>query len=359
MRLRLRSPQQTPVQVYLWRPGRVKIAVFLLLVASWAARVYIIDSDGYFQVQRATQGELEGPLYAALRMIEQFALFAVVLLTAYAWGQNKPPSKQLVRLVMILITIEFIYWLPSGRKEDTILSIMMPVATIYLLTGLRPSRKATVLFVCFVALFFPLSHYYRLAIELNLTNLSAEEALSLIDLASSSADSAQADIRPTDVIYNRVSLLEPISASMRLIQQGTWPMLLGQSYLEVLITVIPRVFWPSKPEFHYGNEFGHAAGYLGTDDEATSISVSYFGEAFLNLAWFGGLAMFFISFLFTVIFKLASTSRDRITGAFIFMLCVPSLLYLGGTFALYFGGLIKTLPFFYLICSWIRQRKAC
>jgi hypothetical protein len=357
-RLRLYAPAAVTKTVFHWRGDRTLIAVGFLVLATWATRAYVVQSDGYFQLQRATQGELEGPLYAAIRMVEQFGMFANVLLSAYTWGRKTSPSARLVRLVMVLTACEFMYWLPSGRKEDTILSVLLPVATRHLLTGYRPTRRAIVIFATFVALFFPLSHYYRLAIEFNLTNLSADEALSLIDLASSSAGSAEVDIRPTDVVFNRVSLLEPISASMRLVSQGIWPLLAGQSYAEVLLTLVPRVAWAGKPEFHYGNDFGHAAGYLGIDDEATSISVTYFGEAFLNFSWLGGIAMFAIAFIFTTLYKLAAASSDRITGAMMYLLCLPSLLYLGGTFTLYFGGLLKILPFFYLICCWIRERKA-
>lgn len=357
VRLRIFNSSAFENSKFDWRHDRALVAVGILLLASWVARAYVVESDGYFQLQRATQGELEGPLYAAIRMIEQFGMFANVLLVAFAWGRGTPPSQRLVRLVVLLIAIEFIYWLPSGRKEDTILSIFLPVATRSVLTGYVPPRRAVMIFLCFVALLFPLSHYYRLAIEYNLTNISADEAMSLIDMASSSAGSLEADIRPTDVVFNRISLLEPISASMRLVNQGIWPLLLGKSYVELLVTLVPRVVWPSKPEFHYGNDFGHAAGYIDFEDEATSISVTYLGEAFLNFSWLGSIVMFGIAFIFTLVYKFARGSRDRITGTVMYLLSLPSLLYLGGTFVLYFGGLLKVIPFFYVICCLIRERR--
>lgn len=355
-RLRLRPKNASAGPTYRWRHGRLLLAVCGLMLAAWITRIYVIQAGGYFQLQRATQGELEGPLYAAVRMVEQFGLFAVVMLTAYTWQPGQAPRPAMVRAVVLLALAEFLYWLPSGRKEDTILAILLPIATRYLLTGWRPSSASLGAFAVFIALLFPLSHYYRIAIELNLTSLSASEAMSLIELATSSASSAEVDIRPSDVIFNRISLLEPLAAAIRLVESGHWPLMLGLSYAEVLLTVVPRILWPGKPDFHYGNDFGHAAGFLAVGDDVTSISVTYFGEAFLNLGWLGALAMFVIAFIFGLLFKWARSSRDPLTGTVIFMLCLPSLLYLGGTFALYFGGLLKLLPFYYLVCSWIRTR---
>jgi hypothetical protein len=33
----------------------------------------------------------------------------------------------------------------------------------------------------------------------------------------------------------------------------------------------------------------------------------------------------------------------------LYLIAIPTLLYVGGTFGLYFGGLIKIIPFYYMI----------
>ena len=150
--------------------------------------------------------------------------------------------------------------------------------------------------------------------------------------------------------------MEPVSASIRLIKDGDWEPMLGSSYAEALLSLIPRVLWPGKPDLHYGTEFGHAAGFLSPGDWLTSISVTYFGEAFLNFAWGGLFPMFMMGMILGGVYRQLRVSVRQETWMLVFVIALPTVLYVGGTFALHFGGLIKLLPFFFLV-GWMMESR--
>lgn len=56
-----------------------------------------------------------------------------------------------------------------------------------------------------------------------------------------------------------------------------------------------------------------------------------------------------IGLIFGLIYKQTRVSRRSETALLVYAIMLPTVLYIGGTFALYFGGLLKTLPFYYLI----------
>lgn len=360
-RLRFGGPPMAATnRSYTWRSNRAYGAVLLLLLVGWITKAYVIQSDAYLQIHRAVQGELEGPLYALIRMLEVFSLHGVVMLIAFLADRHRrgqPVSMRARRLAALLVIAEFAYWLPTGRKEDTILSLLLPLATLHLLTGYVPPRKAIAGMAVFVTLLFPATHYYRLAVESNITSLGVVDSQSLLSLAEVTATSGDEAIAPTSIVFNRVSMLEPISACIRLIDEGIWEPFIGESYAMLLISLVPRVIWPDKPLFDYGQEFGRVSGFLGVDDDSTSISVTYIGESYLNFGWLGWVPMFGIALFFAALYKRTKVAEDRATWTLLYVISLPSLLYFGGTFATYFGGLLKILPFFFLICSGIRRRE--
>lgn len=354
---RIASKSASNVSDVYWKPRRVAVVVGLLVFASWSMKYLVVSSDAYFQLKRAAQGELQGPYYAMIRMVEQFSLFAIVVLNVYRWRVRGGDRKWVGRAAVILTLLEFLYWLPSGRKEETILTLLLPVATKHLTTGYVPSRRAVATFGIALVLFFPLSHYYRLQLEVNLSDLRVTDVAALADLATRSASTAEAASTPAEVMFGRISLVEPVAASIRLITTSTWDLLLGQSYTEGMLGLVPRVLWPSKPDLSYGNEFGQAAGYLDWRDTATSISVTFVGESFLNFGWLGFVAMFGMGAGLGLLYSRAVGSSNRAMYCVIYLIALPTLLFFGGTFAIFFGGLMKQIPFFAFLCWCLRAKR--
>jgi hypothetical protein len=224
----------------------------------------------------------------------------------------------------------------------------LPVLIRYFRLAKLPSAIEIGTLLVFGALLFPATFLYRVAMETTgIDNGVVETVIAAAELAETG--SMTGDKTAGDLVVSRLELLESVCASVRLIREGGWEPMLGMSYMEVLLSFVPRVIWPSKPNLHYGTEFGHAAGFLSPGDWLTSISVTYFGEAYLNLGWLGLFPMFCMGLLLGLLYRQLRVSRHRETWLLVYIAAMPTILYIGGTFALNFGGLIKLLPFFYLV----------
>lgn len=338
-----------------WRSSRLLWVTGLLLIVGWAARLHVIDSNAYFQILRTSQGNLEGPFFAAIRMIELFPMYVLCMFAIRYWRPNALPSRVWRFALHVAVILELLYWLPSGRKEPVVLAVLLPLFIRYVLTQKLPSKRSVVTLVLGIGLMFPATYYYRTAMG------SAEGSIDIVETvitASTAVGSGGTEIGkpPMEVIAGRISLLEPLSACIRLWRDGDWEPMLGQSYAQALLSLVPRVIWGGKPNLHYGTEFGHAAGYLSNDDWETSISVTYFGEAFLNFGWAGLWPLFVIGLLFGTIYRRAKSSYCGETWLLVYAVMLPTILYIGGTFALHFGGLIKLLPFFFLV-GWMMNSR--
>lgn len=337
-----------------WLSPNVLIVCGFLSMVGWASRIYVIESHAYFQFARTVQGEMEGPFYAAIRMAELFPMHVLFILTIHSLGAQQQGRRSWNYLVFGAMLFELAYWLPTGRKEESILILLVPMLIRYVVTGALPSAPVRLLLVSFVVLLFPAAHYYRFFLQ-KLVLLS-DDMLDVMTTAVTTIDSDVADeteASAEDIIVQRLDLLEPVSACIGLVARGSWPLELGGSYAMALLAFIPRVLWPSKPDLHYGTDFGHAAGIItDSNDWFTSISVTFPGEAFLNFGWFGWLVFAFIGAGYSLLHEAARHSRWRDTAVLLYAITLQTILFLGGTFALFFGGLLKLLPF-YILLGWL------
>jgi hypothetical protein len=342
-----------------WQSGGVLAVCGVLIAMGWVTRAYVIHSHAYFQFARAVQGELEGPFFAAIRMVELFPMHALFIIAIHAYSPSQLGSDRWKRILHGAMLMELIYWMPTGRKEETILIFLMPMLIRYLRTRQLPSLSRGILFVAFVAVLFPIAYYYRYVSQyaaLANGDLTSAVSMSVEVLNEGAAEEVAEDKDAEDLLLERLDLLESMSACIRLIEQGEWELRLGYDYGIAVLALIPRVFWKSKPDFHYGTEFGHAAGLLANHDWFTSISVSFPGEAFLNFSWFGWLVFVLIGAAYALLYESARYSRWGSTCCLLYAVTLPTILFIGGTFALYIGGLVKLLPF-YLCLSWLMRRS--
>ncbi len=350
---RQRHPGGLPVQ---WRASRLLLVVVILLLLGWLTRLYIISSDAYFQIERTSQGQLEGPFFAAIRMIELFPLNVVCILAIRHWRDERTSSESWGRALWLSVMAEVLYWLPSGRKEPVILAVVLPFLIRYLRTGWLPSYRAMAVMLGLVAALFPIAFAYRYALEVSGTSIVTQDPVALIALTL--GGSSEYGKSAGEIVFGRMSLLEPLAACIRALEGGVWKPMLGESYALALLGLVPRFLWPGKPDLHYGNEFGYFAGLVSIRDTATSISVTFFGESYLNFGFGGVLPLAVIGLIFGLIYKQTLFSRRHETALLVYAIALPTILYVGGTFALYFGGLLKSIPFYYLVGRFMEMRPA-
>ncbi len=66
---------------------------------------------------------------------------------------------------------------------------------------------------------------------------------------------------------------------------GQVPFWEGKSYEDLGYVFLPRMFFPNKPVRNIWQKFGHAYGYLDSDDDSTSVLFNYFAEAYMNFGF--------------------------------------------------------------------------
>lgn len=348
---------KTSKSVIDWKSKSVLVVCAVLLLIGWMTRVHVIEQDAYFQFARAIQGNLEGPFHAAIRLAELFPLHVVYILTIHASDPQRSSNRAWKLLLALMICLELGYWLPTGRKEETIQIFLIPMIIRYLRTRSLPSIPAAMFFLTFILILFPAAYYYRVVLQqVVLANSDISEAvptaLSVLEAGGGTED----ELSPTEIVLHRLDLLEPVSASVRLITLGDWPLELGRSYAMALLAAFPRVIWPSKPDLHYGTEFGHAAGLLYIDDWITSVSVTFPGEGFLNFGCLGFVPFFPLGAGYGLLYKATRDSRWEQTSTLLYAVTLPTILYIGGTFSLYIGGLLKLLPM-YALLGWLMSHS--
>ena len=364
--LKINQPKFTKY-VPIWGEGKVLFVIIILLVIGYTARLFFITKGLYFQETRSSSGEI-GALFATYRQAERLPLLSLFIATIFYYSniiQNNRHNfkyilsiKKWFYLIIILEAFEIAYWFPSGRKTDLLFAIVIPFIIRYMYIKKLPSAKVIIIFLVFVITFFQISNLYRLYMATgNYTNLSFYTAISktLNDLEQKKYSRFHSS-KNTDYMLKRLNLLESVSATIRLIETNALPVTYGEQYIWLGMIFIPRIIWDDKPNFAYGNEFGHKTGLLSSYNESTSISVTFIGEAYLNFSWLAPIVMLLFGLFFTYFYNKAKR-RKSVEWSFLYILAVPILLYPGGTFALYFGGLVKSWIVAALLLIFMKSKR--
>jgi hypothetical protein len=335
-----------------WITSKTLLICLLLTLVGWAVRFYIIENNSYYQINRTTQGSLEGPFYAFFFMAEIFPIYVLAIISIKFWSSSK---RYFFYILCGLIAIEFIYWIPTGRKEPVFQVILVPLIIRYLKTKKLPTFKLTLILLFLASVFFSFSYYYReIAQDTSFTNFSTlgSEALEKKEDSKYNVEK----LSDFTILFQRLSLVESVTACLRLIDKGIWETRDGLDYYYGFTSIIPRFFWPSKPSYHYGNDFGYASEILNDQNDVyTSISVTYYGESYLNFKWFGVIPLFLIGFFSGLIYKkIFCLSGD--SWILIYIIVLLPLIYIGGSFAIYFGGIFKILPVFYFLSRFMENK---
>ena len=222
-----------------WSAPRLIIFALTLTIIGWLARIIVIMNGAYFQIARTDQGDLEGPYWAIVMTFEAFPLYALMGLTIYRW--SKEGSHFFIKHFMAVTWLfELIYWIPTGRKEPVILALILPFILRYLINRKLPGRAPVIALVTVITLLFPAAFMYRTTMEANSDARELGQTISDVSEVLSS-DSGQ-DISATEIIFGRLSLIEPVAACIRLIDDDIWSARLGKDYFDGFVILILEYF---------------------------------------------------------------------------------------------------------------------
>jgi hypothetical protein len=351
-----KSKKKNKIKVnYLWRDSSVKKVILVLLIIGVICRLYLISNNSYFQFNRSGNYNLTGNVFLSFIMLfERFPFYALIIISIHHFSSNKKNSSKFsTNAFYALIIFELIYWIPAGRKEEIISTLIYPFIISVILRNKLPSKKKMFLSSIFILLIFPVTRYLRIGFFLlsisggNITSFT--DVISIIPEAINSGREITKEKEDKNSNLNRISLLESMSAATRLANNRGFKY--GESYNSIFYSLIPRFLWPEKPKSTSGVEFGQDSGISGEND-TSSISVTYLGESYYNFGFFGVFISSIVLLLMNYLYRLAYF-RGKLVYLLIFMIALKPYLYIGGELSPYFTGLLKTilmfLPVFYIL----------
>ena len=156
-------------------------------------------------------------------------------------------------------------------------------------------------------------------------------------LSSPDQDSAK---RLADKTLGRISLLQQTANVMEATPERV-PYQHGRLYSYMLVTFVPRLFWPDKPSVNDSNQWYQVA-YRLTDPRAlrgVSIATGYLTESYISFGWFGPpLVIFFLGLFLGLFDKVFLRPGSGLLLNSIGVVLLPELLQVESQLAQYIAG---------------------
>ena len=239
-----------------------------------------------FVVTRAmsTTGVENGSLIAALYQFLPFTQAISVILATYVRLRTTNNQSCMSWYVGLMLLIMVIPGVLNAQKEGMLTPIFCWLVVVAA-SGHRLSRVgilalvALVLFLwSFVYPFsqnarFPIREAETLSEKVDLIIQYIQDPSSFPDSTSNSEESSEFGTDTSKVnIVQRYSLLKSIDMLIDADLRSGYTSI--DRYLPVLVSVVPHVFWPDRPQVITSNELGHKAGFAMADsDTITGIAI--------------------------------------------------------------------------------------
>jgi hypothetical protein len=157
--------------------------------------------------------------------------------------------------------------------------------------------------------------------------------------ALSNSDGEQAR-NLANATLGRVSLLQQTANVMESTPERV-PYQNGRLYSYMLVTFVPRLFWPDKPSVNDSNRWYQVAYRLTMPNNlnGVSIAVGYLPESYINLGWFGPpLVMFWLGIVLGLFDKIFLRRASGLLLNSIGVALLPQLLLVEAQLAQYIAG---------------------
>lgn len=338
--------------------ARFSVVLLVLDVAGKMARVL---GGAYFQTQIATQGDIPPELWPIVMMMSSFG-FAAFAVTYSGYLLHPDTRGSWGKAAAGIWAYNFLFHLPTGRKESLLFLLVLPVLVRGVLGQSLGKRWRLTAVAAGAVAVFTFTTIYRAGMQAPNSEAMGVDATTISEMyergrASRGGDEGLGGYLADGLtaMVSRLSLIDSVYATLELNPPDRT--LDGETLLWLPMSIaIPRALWPDKPAMHLGNDFGRRFGFIASDDSFTSVSVSYIGEFIWNFGAWGVLAMFGLGALNALLYSIVLVRRSPERIAFYALIWLP-LAYLGGEFAMYYAGILKTLAILGAIW-WVVRRTA-
>jgi hypothetical protein len=297
------------------------------------------------------------PFYISSFFAQFDRLYVIAWLYGYALGlQPQFKRNRVVRLTWLLIPFEFFYQVFSGSKGRFFNFVILPLASVFILTRQRVAWRSLLLLGVLGTLswllLYPILVIYR-ALLFDAGG-STGSPLSTLNLAfqTFSAYSFAEYLESILTPLNASGITEQVMAMTSIIhyqvsQDGS---LLWQ---RLLLFWVPRFIWADKPVILSSNEIGRLSNRLSQEDLTTSVLTTSPGELYIYYGLLGSGLMVFVGLLIRWMneaissFKIPTLFRIAVLVAFLPL--VQS--FLSGNFESGLTGIMLQLGVLYFVLA--------
>ncbi|NEP54271.1 MAG: hypothetical protein F6K65_37990, partial [Moorea sp. SIO3C2] len=302
------------------------------------------------------------PFFISSFLFQFDRLYVIGWLYGYSlWLKPYFRRNTVVRLTWLLIFVEFIYQLFSGSKGRFFNFVILPMASVFILTKQKVGWRAIGLIggggLLSWLLVYPILVIYRhLLVTTALGgNINPIDTLNLAfeTLSTYSLDTyIETILRP----LNDSGIAEQVTAMTSIIhyqvsQEGS---LLWQ---RLFLFWVPRFLWSDKPIALSGNLIGRLSNRLNDHDFMTSVLITGVGELYLYYGLLGSTLMALVGLLFRWMNE--SISPFRYPTPFrvaVFVAFLPLMQgILSGTFESGLTGIILQLGVLYFVLNFVKM----
>jgi hypothetical protein len=344
-----------------WSPRAILVSGLLLWAIGSFSIVYlnIFVSPDKSLVTTAQNFARLGPLFTGLLMLGNYLPSLGIVTLAYGYATNR--AKFWLPLVIAMLFAQVLLGLLADIKGIAMSAGLLVVLAKMLVDGRLPWRWIGGAVVAAVLIYPVLTAYRGVLSERDTTRQEAAQ-----DFGKYVQEALQARKRlntgrqgeRSATIFERMNVKPSVNTivdhagrDVELQRGGTLVPLLG--------VFIPRMIWPTKPDFQVGIQFNKQFHMDAGED--TWISPSHLGELYWNFGWVGGcIGIAVIGLLFGVVGRRCELSETRSISRVLALLSTILLLGQGfeGSVAVQYAVWLRTILVILLLHLLLARKRS-
>jgi len=284
-----------------------------LAVAVWLSRCALLATGSYFHF--GSRFVNTSTFYSPLAVISTLGriVLAYVLIRMFV-------AKNLRRkiLPMMYLLLEISWHLFSGKRQGLLIAILCIILVyIFVRKKLPLFYSLLFLFVLFVGSVF--LNYYRMALRAQ----ASHKEVSIINASKKAFQTQeQLNVRNSlNIILDRLNDGQFAAGCFKFVPDPI-DYLHGESYKMILWIPVPRVLYPSRPQFRVEYNTVIARPRIA----GTSCPTTALGEAYINFGWFGiPLVFFLLGLVYRCMESIFKSQPSSSEAAILLFFCVMTV----------------------------------
>jgi hypothetical protein len=305
------------------------------------------------------------PLMAVVKVLQSQALVAIAIIGSLIYsGKGKAWYKTILYWIVGLTVVQ-------GLATGMIEQVLAPIAALLIIKWQVTKRFplfSIILIVVVILFLSPVKQSYRLATwydDTRIVDSTVDKATLWVRKASQhwmgTLDDEASLTESTEQATSRTDLIHQFALVCSLTPSEI-PYQYGATYSYFLVTLIPRVIWPGKPEAGASNKFFGVSYGLTTEEGAvrTTFGVNLVAESYINFGWVGVLSIMALQGAFLCLLQRVFGEEKSGTGgqAVYVSFFVFFLNGIGSSADMLFGNILQSALLSCALLWWMREKPS-